>query len=60
VEPASHNDAPAHQANDVILTRQALHACRIKLAHPATKEPIEFVAPLPTDMQAVIEVLQGI
>ena len=34
----------------VILCRQALHARRIKLAHPATGEPIEFVAPLPEDL----------
>ena len=44
---------------DVVLQRQALHARRIKLAHPATKEPIEFIAPLPTDMQTVIETLRS-
>jgi 23S rRNA pseudouridine1911/1915/1917 synthase len=42
-----------------LLTRQALHARRIRLAHPATKEPIEFIAPLPADMQAVIEILRA-
>jgi 23S rRNA pseudouridine1911/1915/1917 synthase len=41
-----------------ILTRQALHARRIRLAHPATKEPIEFVAPIPEDLQRTIEVLR--
>src|SRR5207248_6046181 len=35
--------------DEIILARQALHARRIKLIHPATGEPIEFVAPLPAD-----------
>jgi 23S rRNA pseudouridine1911/1915/1917 synthase len=44
--------------DEVILNRQALHAARIKLAHPATKEPIEFKAPLPADLQAVLNELR--
>lgn len=44
---------------EVILSRQALHASRIRLAHPATGEPIEFVAPLPADLQAALHVLRG-
>jgi 23S rRNA pseudouridine1911/1915/1917 synthase len=44
---------------DVLLHRQALHARRIKLAHPATQEPIEFVAPLPADMEAVLAALRS-
>ena len=43
----------------LILSRQALHAQRIKLAHPATGEPIEFVAPLPADIAGVLELLRG-
>lgn len=38
----------------VVLNRQALHARRIKLLHPHTKEPIEFTAPLPADMEATL------
>jgi 23S rRNA pseudouridine1911/1915/1917 synthase len=34
--------------------RQALHAQLLGFVHPATNEYIEFEAPLPTDMQAVI------
>jgi 23S rRNA pseudouridine1911/1915/1917 synthase len=45
--------------DDVILARQALHARRIKLAHPASGEPIEFIAPLPADLKAVLEELQN-
>jgi 23S rRNA pseudouridine1911/1915/1917 synthase len=42
----------------VILNRQALHAHRIKLAHPATGQPIEFTAPLPADLQGVLDELR--
>jgi 23S rRNA pseudouridine1911/1915/1917 synthase len=44
---------------EVILLRQALHASRLALTHPATKERIEFVAPLAADMQSVLKVLQN-
>jgi 23S rRNA pseudouridine1911/1915/1917 synthase len=43
---------------EVILTRQALHARRICLAHPATGKPIEFVAPLPADLNDVLAELR--
>jgi 23S rRNA pseudouridine1911/1915/1917 synthase len=54
---ASHGSSRADD-NDVILSRQALHARRIKLAHPASGEPIEFIAPLPADLTAVLEELR--
>ena len=38
----------------VLLDRQALHARRLRFAHPATGEPMEVEAPLPADMQAVL------
>jgi 23S rRNA pseudouridine1911/1915/1917 synthase len=41
-----------------LLARQALHARRIKLRHPETQEPIEFTAPLPADLSAVLEELR--
>jgi 23S rRNA pseudouridine1911/1915/1917 synthase len=34
------------------LTRQALHAALLALAHPATGAPLRFSAPLPADLQA--------
>jgi 23S rRNA pseudouridine1911/1915/1917 synthase len=46
-------------ANAVLLDRQALHARRIKLVHPATGGEIEFVAPLSADLQTVLAVLRG-
>ena len=42
----------------VLLERQALHARRLKLTHPATGKPLEFEAPLPADMAAVLEELR--
>ncbi len=42
----------------VILERQALHARRLKIRHPLTDEPLEFVAPLPTDIEATLTALR--
>lgn len=44
--------------NEVLLERQALHARRLRLAHPETGEPIEFVAPLPADIEATLAELR--
>ena len=37
--------------------RQALHAARLAFAHPVTDEPVEAVAPIPADMQSLLDVL---
>jgi len=37
--------------------RQALHATRLELEHPVTGEPIAWEAPLPEDMQALVDLL---
>jgi 23S rRNA pseudouridine1911/1915/1917 synthase len=42
----------------VILSRQALHAHRLKLAHPITNEPLVVTAPLPPDMEAILAALR--
>jgi 23S rRNA pseudouridine1911/1915/1917 synthase len=34
------------------LPRHALHAAKISFAHPGTKEPVTFEAPLPEDLEA--------
>jgi 23S rRNA pseudouridine1911/1915/1917 synthase len=39
------------------LSGQALHAARLGFSHPVTGEPLEFEAPLPDDMQRVIQLL---
>ncbi|MFO1510844.1 MAG: 23S rRNA pseudouridine(1911/1915/1917) synthase RluD [Steroidobacteraceae bacterium] len=38
--------------------RQALHAARLAFVHPASGEALEFEAPMPEDMQALIAVLR--
>ena len=39
--------------------RQALHAARLKLAHPVTGRETEWEAPLPADMAALLAVLEA-
>ncbi len=41
-----------------LLERQALHARRLKIIHPTTGESLEFVAPLPADLEAVLQALR--
>jgi 23S rRNA pseudouridine1911/1915/1917 synthase len=43
----------------VVLERQALHARRLKLTHPATGEPLEIEAPIPADLQAALAALRA-
>ena len=39
--------------------RQCLHAHRLAIAHPVTDEPLLFEAPLPADMQALLQWLRS-
>lgn len=39
--------------------RQALHAFRLGLVHPATGRPMEWEIPLPQDMLALLDTLRG-
>ena len=39
------------------LQRQALHAFRLSLQHPLTQQPIQCEAPLPADLQQVLQAL---
>lgn len=43
---------------EIVLARQALHARRIALPHPATGERLEVSAPLPEDMARAMELLR--
>ena len=38
--------------------RQALHATMLRLFHPVTGEQMEWHAPIPDDMQKLIQALQ--
>jgi 23S rRNA pseudouridine1911/1915/1917 synthase len=39
---------------DASMARQALHAWRVALPHPVTRQRLEFEAPLPDDVARVI------
>jgi len=41
------------------LRRQALHAARLVIPHPATGAPTEFTAPLAADIAAFCDALAG-
>jgi 23S rRNA pseudouridine1911/1915/1917 synthase len=43
----------------VAVPRQMLHAETLAFVHPATREPVAFSAPVPSDMQSVIDGLRG-
>ena len=52
------SDGRNTDASLVVLQRQALHAHRIRFDHPTTNKRMEIVAPLPADMQHVLDVLR--
>lgn len=43
----------------ILLDRQALHARRLVIAHPETGEVLEFVVPLPADLEGVLAALRA-
>lgn len=43
---------------NVLLDRQALHARRLRLAHPISGEQLEIEAPIPPDLQQVLDALR--
>jgi 23S rRNA pseudouridine1911/1915/1917 synthase len=43
----------------ILLERQALHARRLKFFHPFTEKSLEIEAPLPTDLQVVLDELRS-
>lgn len=45
--------------DEVVLSRQALHAHRLTLVNPRTKTEMTFEAPLPADMRRIVDLLGG-
>ena len=45
--------------DEVLLTRQALHARRIKFSHPETGQPLEIEAELPDDMERTLKAIRA-
>lgn len=54
---ASDEDAAAPD-DDTLISRQALHAHRLEFQHPHSGQEVEFVAPLPADIQRTLEALR--
>jgi len=44
--------------SEIVLNRQALHARRLKIRHPVSGQPLEFTAPIPEDIQGVLDLLR--
>lgn len=47
----------AEALKQLLLPRQALHATRLVVSHPRTKQPLEIRSPLPADLEAFIGTL---
>jgi 23S rRNA pseudouridine1911/1915/1917 synthase len=43
----------------LLLSRQALHAHRIRFNHPVSGSPVTIEAPLPPDLQRLLEALRA-
>jgi 23S rRNA pseudouridine1911/1915/1917 synthase len=41
-----------------LITGQCLHAGRLRLIHPATGEHMSFEAPMPEEMQRLLDILR--
>jgi 23S rRNA pseudouridine1911/1915/1917 synthase len=48
----------APEQDEVLLGRQALHALRLRLFHPHTKQPLAVEAPLPAEFVKTLEALR--
>lgn len=55
--PASLNED--FHSGTVVLQRQALHAYKLTFIHPATGKELEITAPIPEDLQNVLNCLSG-
>ncbi|WP_437186228.1 RluA family pseudouridine synthase [Planctomicrobium sp. SH668] len=49
---------PVQEGEEPIIARQGLHAHRLRIRHPVTEEWMEFVAPIPDDMQRILDALE--
>jgi 23S rRNA pseudouridine1911/1915/1917 synthase len=59
IEPAFFGLPATHPlADGPLLTRQALHAARLEITHPATQERLAIESPLPADMERVLMALR--
>jgi 23S rRNA pseudouridine1911/1915/1917 synthase len=50
---------PRENDSEILLNRQALHAAKIEFTHPKTGQSLSIEAPLPEDLQRVLEALEA-
>ena len=53
----SESDAKPREG-DVLINRQALHAYRLEILHPVSRQPLLFQAPYPEDFQRTLNALR--
>ena len=53
-------DAAYGRRHGIAFHRQALHAWRLGLVHPATRKPLQWESPLPDDFAALLASLRGL
>jgi 23S rRNA pseudouridine1911/1915/1917 synthase len=58
IYPSELRGRPKGAGESPVLNRHALHARRLAFAHPRTGERVEFEAPVPPDMEAVLSILR--
>ena len=52
-------ESKEHMTEDrVLIERQALHAHRLQFTHPVTEERVEFISPIPDDMQRTLDAMR--
>ena len=49
----------AYTGDEILLSRQALHAHSLRFVHPITRDVVTFEAPLAEDMQRTLDLLRG-
>jgi 23S rRNA pseudouridine1911/1915/1917 synthase len=49
----------AYTGDEILLSRQALHAHSLRFVHPITRDVVTFEAPLAKDMQRTLDVLRA-
>jgi 23S rRNA pseudouridine1911/1915/1917 synthase len=59
VSPERRKSLGAGEVEWVLIDRQALHAHSLRFKHPQTGRELEVTAPLPADMQRVLEALRS-
>ncbi|MCH8242857.1 MAG: hypothetical protein IH897_09630 [Planctomycetes bacterium] len=58
-KPASEFDLTGKGDTEPLILHQALHARRLQLVHPIREKPLALEAPLPANMQHILDLLES-